>query len=220
MRESIVVVAPHPDDETLGCGGTLLRRAREGAALHWVIVTDMPRKDYSAARRKSRDAEIKAVARRYGFASTRRLGFPAAGLDRVAFSNVARAIGQAVAAAKPATLLLPHRGDAHTDHRIAADAAASCGKWFRFPTVKRVLAYETLSETDFGLLEEPFRPDVFTGIARELPGKLDILKLYAGETAPHPFPRSAGAIEALATVRGAAVGLKAAEAFMLVKETR
>jgi LmbE family N-acetylglucosaminyl deacetylase len=131
---------------------------------------------------------------------------------------VARALGAAVAAARPATLLVPHRGDAHTDHRVAADAAASCAKWFRHPAVKRVLAYETLSETDAALHGEAFRPDLFVGVERELPEKTAILGLYAGESAPHPFPRGATAVTALARARGAQAGLPAAEAFMLLKE--
>lgn len=217
-KRSLLVLAPHPDDETLGCGGTLLRARREGAAIHWVIATSMTA-SWSAERRAARDREIEAVARRYGFASTTRLGFPAAALETVPFGRVVEALGAAVAKAKPDTFLVPHAGDAHTDHRVCAEAADACSKWFRFPSVKKVLAYETLSETDQAPLHRPgFRAEVFVGIERELKAKLSLMSLYKGETAPHPFPRGARAVTALARVRGASVGLKAAEAFSLLKE--
>ena len=82
MGRSILVVAPHPDDETLGCGGTLLRHGAEGDALHWVVVTSMTAA-YSAEQRARRAAELQAVARHYGFASTAELGFTTAALDAV-----------------------------------------------------------------------------------------------------------------------------------------
>lgn len=218
MKRSILVLAPHPDDETLGCGGSLLRWRREGAALHWVIATDMT-EAWPRARRRARDKEISAVARRYGFATTTRLGFPAAGLDALPLGRVIEALGKAVAAARPDTLLVPHAGDAHSDHRVCAEAADACSKWFRFPSLRRVLAYETLSETDQAPLHRPaFRPELFVGIERELRAKLAVMALYKGEGGPHPFPRGRRAVEALARVRGSTAGLKAAEAFALLRE--
>ena len=107
----------------------------------------------------------------------------------------------------------------HTDHRLVFDAVASCTKWFRYPSVKRVLAYETLSETDFGLgTSQSFRPNVFVNIEPYLDDKIRAMDIYASEIGEFPFPRSHEAIQALAILRGAASGFKTAEAFELLRE--
>jgi LmbE family N-acetylglucosaminyl deacetylase len=219
--KQVLVVAPHPDDETLGCGGTLLRHKAAGDALHWVIVTEMrPELGYAPAQITRRQSEIKAVADAYGFSSVTALGFPAARLDAEPKRNVVARIGEVFTRQKPEVVYLPFPGDAHTDHQVSFESAMACCKWFRIPSIQRVLSYETLSETDASLDPRAacFRPNVFVDIAEFLDGKLSILDLYAGETAPFPFPRSERAVRSLADVRGAASGATAAEAFMLLKE--
>ena len=107
----------------------------------------------------------------------------------------------------------------HTDHRIVFDAVIACTKWFRYPSVKRVLAYETLSETDFSLnTNGRFYPNYFINISGYLEKKIELMSIYISEIAKFPFPRSYEAIRALATLRGAASGYIAAEAFQLLKE--
>jgi LmbE family N-acetylglucosaminyl deacetylase len=102
---------------------------------------------------------------------------------------------------------------------VVFDAVASCTKWFRYPSINRILAYETLSETDFGLsTEQAFRPNVFVDIESFLDRKLQAMEVYKSEMGEFPFPRSREAIRALAAVRGAASGFKAAEAFELLRE--
>ncbi|MGH7579769.1 MAG: PIG-L deacetylase family protein [Gemmatimonadales bacterium] len=221
MTRKILVVAPHPDDETLGCGGALLRHRADGDAVHWVIVTAMSPATHSAARREQRAAEVREVARLYGFASTQELGFPSAGLESVPRAELVEKMSAAFQAVRPDVAYLPHPGDSHGDHRAAFEAAASCAKWFREPTLRRVLTYETLSETDAALdpTEQPFRPTVFVDITAQLERKLEILGRYDGEIGEFPFPRSLEAVRALARVRGVASGCAAAEAFQLLKET-
>jgi LmbE family N-acetylglucosaminyl deacetylase len=120
---------------------------------------------------------------------------------------------------EPVEVLLPNRGDAHSDHRTVFDAAVACTKWFRYPTVRRVLAYETLSETDFGLSPgDAFQPNYFVDITTHLEAKLAALQLYESEMHEFPFPRSVAALRALAAIRGAASGFVAAEAFQLLRE--
>lgn len=218
---TVLVVAPHPDDETLGAGGTLLRHRREGDAVHWAIATDMG-EGFPEARRAARDREIEAVAAHYGFAGVHRLGFPAASLDGVPRGELIGALGDVVRRVEPEVIYLPFPGDAHTDHRVVFEAGAACTKWFRYPWVRRVLAYETLSETDFGIdpTAPGFDPQVFVDIGETLEGKLAAMALFEGELGEFPFPRSAEAIRAQATLRGAAAGCVAAEAFMLLRERR
>lgn len=173
--KNVLIISPHPDDETLGCGGTLLKHKVIGDVLHWIIITNMKAShQFSIERIQKRNAEI---------------------------------------------IYVPYRGDVHTDHAVVFDAVISCTKWFRYPYVKQVLAYETLSETDFGLNPDSqgFRPNLFVNIEGFLEEKINIMKIYESEMGMFPFPRSEQAIRALAYVRGAASGYQAAEAFMILK---
>jgi len=219
MKKKVLVVAPHPDDETLGCGGTLLRLAEQGAGLAWLIVTGMS-SDYSETQRRERADSIERVAKAYDFEKVFQLDFPAAGLDVIPMSEMVKSIGNVFADYRPAWLLLPHRGDVHSDHRRVFEACAACSKWFRYPDIKRVMSYETLSETDAALPGEGsgLQPNVFFDISGHLARKLEIMALYTAECGEFPFPRSAEALTAQARLRGAQCGYSAAEAFMLLKE--
>lgn len=218
----VLVIAPHPDDEALGCGGALLRlmRERPDAELHWVIVTEMPPgAQWSEERAAARRDEIATVAGRLKARQVHQLGFPAAKLDTVPMADLVGALSQIMGAVQPDTVFVPYRYDVHTDHRYVFDAASACVKSFRYPSVRKVLAYETLSETEFGL--DPsvgaFRPNFWIDISADLDAKIELLEVYAGEMGVFPFPRSREAVEALARLRGSTAGVPAAEAFMLLK---
>jgi N-acetylglucosamine malate deacetylase 1 len=215
-----LVVAPHPDDEILGCGGTLLRRKVEGATVAWLIVTSITAEmGWSAEKIKQRADEIKRVTELFGFDSVFELNLPTTQLDQVPMSDLVAAISNIFKQFEPEEVFVPHPSDVHTDHRLVFDATASCTKWFRYLSIQRVLAYETLSETDFGLgVSQGFRPNVFVDIEPYLTDKLRAMDIYASELGGFPFPRSHEAIQALATLRGAASGFKAAEAFELLRE--
>ena len=215
-----LVIAPHPDDESLGCGGTLLRRKAEGAELGWLIVTGISEQaGWSAERVQQRDAEISQVAELVGFSHVFNLRLPTAHLDRLPMSDLIDQFSTVFKSFQPEEVFLPHRSDVHTDHRVVFDAAAACGKWFRYPSVRRVLAYETLSETEFGLDAEcTFHPNSFVDISDFLERKLEVMAVYKSELGVFPFPRSIEAIRALATLRGATSGFNAAEAFQLLRQ--
>ncbi len=220
LKSKTLVVAPHPDDEVLGAGGTLLRRKAEGAAVAWLIVTNITAETgWSAEKIKQRANEIKRVTELFGFDSVFELNLPTTQLDQVPMSNLVTAISNVFKQFEPEEVFVPHPSDVHTDHRMVFDAVASCTKWFRYPSIQRVLAYETLSETDFGLgTSQGFRPNVFVDIEPYLADKLRAMDIYASELGEFPFPRSHEAILALATLRGVASGFKAAEAFELLRE--
>lgn len=221
ISRSILVVAPHPDDETLGCGGTLLRHIASGDKVFWLIVTDMRAEHgFMAEVVNQRQTEIQKVAAAYGFSNTYNLGLQPARLDTLPKGELVQAIGQVVRETSPTDVYLPFRGDVHTDHAAVFDAVASCAKWFRYPSIRRVLCYETLSETEFGLNPEgaKFMPNSFVDISSYIDRKIEIAQMYETEMGEFPFPRSAKAFRALAEVRGAACGCLAAESFMLLRE--
>ena len=147
------------------------------------------------------------------------LNFPTTLLDRVPMSDLVTAVSDVFRSFQPTEVFVPHPSDVHTDHRIVFDAVASCTKWFRYPSIKRILAYETLSETDFSLvIDGAFRPNVFVNIEPFLEGKVRAMNIYSSELGEFPFPRSNKAIQSLASLRGVASGFDVAEAFMLLKE--
>jgi len=215
-----IVIAPHPDDEVLGVGGTLLRRKAEGAKVAWLIVTSISvESGWSAEKVTERSNEINRIKKLFGFDEVFALNFPATELDRVPMRDVVVGIADVFRSFKPEEVFVPHSSDIHTDHHVVFDATASCTKWFRHPSIKRVLSYETLSETDFGLgASHAFRPNVFVDIQSFLDEKLRMMNIYKSEMGAFPFPRSQEAIRALAVLRGAASGFKAAEAFELLRE--
>lgn len=218
----ILVVATHPDDETLGCGGTLLRRKAEGEDIHWLIATAIG--GHGASGRKARDRrgkEIRKVARMYGFKSVTELGFETTRLDRVPAGDLIGAVSAAVDRIKPDSVYLPFHGDVHSDHRVLFEAAFASTKVFRHRHVKKVYMMETLSETEFAppLPHRAFQPNYFTDITGFLEGKIAVMKEFKGEMGEPPFPRSETGIRALAGLRGALAGCEHAEAFMLLRQT-
>jgi LmbE family N-acetylglucosaminyl deacetylase len=217
----IIVIAPHPDDETLGCGGSLLRHVDKGDEIHWLIVSGITEGlGFTYERKEEREQEIEKVSKLYGFKSTTNLKFPTTRLDSLEMGDIVGKIGAIFKQVQPEVIYLPYPGDVHTDHRVVFDAAISCSKWFRYPSIERILAYETLSETDFGLNPDnnSFRPNVYIDITDYLDKKIEIMNVYKSEMLEFPFPRSIKAIRSLAFLRGAGAGYQAAESFMLLKE--
>ncbi len=222
MRK-VLAIAPHPDDETLGCGGVLLRHAAEGDEIHWLVITGItPELGFSVERVARRAAEIEAVGKSYGFKEIIQAGFPTMALDTIANTRLINAIGAVVRTIAPDTLYIPYRNDAHSDHARVFDAAVACSKSFRYPSIRAVYVYETLSETEFGLrIDDPgFRPNHFVNITGWLDRKIEIMRLYGDEMGEFPFPRSETSMRAQAALRGSQAGVVAAEAFMLIKEIR
>ena len=216
-----LIVAPHPDDELLGCGGTLIRRVDEGGTVAWLLMTAITiEAGWAAERIQQRCEEIKRVcgglqvAPRHLYA----LGFPTAELDLIPMNILVGKISEVFADFEPDEVLLPYPGDAHSDHRVTFEAASACTKWFRYPSVKRVLAYETPSETDFGIdpRHTGFKANVFVDIGGQFERKIELIKIYESEVGEFPFPRSEKALRALAHLRGSQAGFEAAEAFSLL----
>ena len=219
----VLVVAPHPDDETLGCGGSILKFRSRGIKVHWLIVTSAESLDgFDEQKLAARDLEIEAVSKDYTFEHVHQLGFPSARLDTLGKSVLVDSFANVLRDVQPDRVYIPYRNDAHSDHAEVFDAAVSACKSFRANFLSSLYVYETLSETEFGLrTDDPgFRPNLFEDIEGYLERKIEVMSRYASEMGEFPFPRSRKAIEALAALRGAQSGFMAAEAFMILKEVR
>ena len=216
MVSNILVVAVHPDDETLGCGGTLLKNKSYGSKIHWLICTATQNHKFESIRLK----EIEKVADVYKFDSVHHLKLNAMHVDEYATADIVSKISNTVNLVKPDTIYLPFKLDPHSDHRKIFDAAYSCTKVFRYPFLKKIYMMEVLSETEFSSAVggEGFVPNVFVDVSEFMDKKIEIMKFYSSEIGEHPFPRSEVSIKALATLRGSTAGCGYAESFMLVKE--
>jgi N-acetylglucosamine malate deacetylase 1 len=220
LHGPVLVIAPHPDDEVLGCGGTIARLADDGCTVHVAIVTrgHAPRfaPDAVAAVRREADAAHALL----GVAQTHFLDFPAAELDTVPHAQINGAMSKLFAEVQPATIFVPFVGDIHLDHQIVFQSAlvAARPRTERYPT--RIYAYETLSETNWSApyLGPGFVPNVFIDIAQTLDRKIAAFEAFRSQVHAHPNERSIEALRALATLRGATVHRHAAEAFVLVRE--
>ena len=217
---NVLVISPHPDDEVLGAGGTLLRRQEEGHHLGWLIVTRMCEGfGWTTEQIARRQNEIKKVKDIFKFEYVLELEFPSTQLDDVPMSKIVDGVSKAFADFQPNEIFIPHPGDIHSDHKKVFEAVASSSKWFRSSSINRILSYETLSETDFGLSSgEGFVPNFFVDISSQLDRKIKAMKIYESEIGIHPFPRSEDSIRALACIRGASSGFVSAEAFQLWRE--
>ncbi|EDO6595894.1 PIG-L family deacetylase [Campylobacter coli] len=223
-----MVIAVHPDDETLGAGGTLLKHQANGDEIHCIFCTDIFESEgFSKEQIDAREQEIQEICKSYNFASIHRLGLKTTKIDEYNTSYLVSLFSQIFTKIKPNILYLPFAYDVHSDHRIIFQAAFSCTKSFRYPSIEKILMMETLSESEFAptLPNQSFIPNVFVDISAFFEKKCEIMKIYQSELGKSPFPRSIENIEALATFRACTMGGKEmvdtklyAESFMLLKE--
>lgn len=218
---NVLVISVHPDDETLGCGGTLLKHKRNGDTINWLIITDVSESlGYSPEKVKERQEEIKKIEKAYGFERTYNLQFQTTKLHSIDFSKLIEGISKVIYELRPELVYMINRSDIHSDHQIAAKAIISCTKSFRYPFIKKILMYECISETEIApyFPENIFLPNVYSDISEYIDEKIKIMKIYKSEVQDAPMPRSIENIKALARYRGSTVGVNFAEAFMLVRE--
>lgn len=212
----ILVVSPHPDDETLGAGGTILRLTAEGNEVFWLNITQMTEAKFSKEMIERRKAQLEKIENFYGFSKVYHLNMPTTELDNADSTKAIDMIGAVIGEVKPETLILPDYNDVHSDHKRVFEWCYSCSKVFRYPYIKKILTMEIVSETDFSGLDA-FFPNYFVDITDYIEDKIQALRVYDTEMAAPPFPRSEENVRALATVRGAMAGVRYAEAFRLIK---
>lgn len=217
MKNKVLIIAVHPDDETLGCGGTLLKHKANGDEIHWLICTTIDKEHNYYMKREN---EIEEVSNLYNFDSVHNLRLKTMQVDEYTASELVGKISQVIKEVQPNIVYLPFKGDVHSDHRKIFEASYSCTKSFRYPFIKKIYMMETLSETEFApsTKEDSFIPNVFVDVSEFFEQKIEIMKIFESEMAEHPFPRSERNLRALATLRGATCGCEYAESFVLLKE--
>ena len=219
MNNKVLILAVHPDDETLACGGTLLKHKESNDEIHLLIATSIEKNhNYYEKREK----EIEQVSELFDFNSVHNLRLKTMRVDEYSMSELVEKISNLINKIRPNIIYLPFKYDVHSDHRKIFEAAFSCTKSFRYPFLKKIYMMETLSETEFvpNLIQNSFCPNVFVDITKYIDKKIKIMNVYSSEIGKHSFPRSEKNIRALATFRGASCGSEYAESFMLIKEIK
>ena len=213
MTGPVLVVVAHPDDEVLGCGGTMAKWAREGRDVHVLIMADgeTARGDVPT---EARSQAAVAAGQTLGVASVEQLTLPDNRMDRLELLDVVQMIEARISKIQPTTILTHHAGDVNVDHRIVHQAILAACRPQPGHCVRELLYFEVPSSTEW---QAPgtFAPTVFVDIDGTLDEKMDALECYDAEMRAFPHARSYGAVDALTRWRGATAGVYHAEAFML-----
>jgi len=225
MGQPILIIAAHPDDEVLGCGGTIAKLADRGATIHVAFMADgvfsrtgnaESLLDALTSRRTAAHSACKIL----GASSVSFDEFPDNRMDTIALLDITKAVETLIAEHRPETVLTHHAGDVNVDHRRLHEAVVTACRPQSGHSVKSILCFEVPSSTEWQLSGSApaFVPNWFVDISSTLDRKLAALEIYTTELRNWPHPRSRQGVEHLAHWRGASVGVDAAEAFMLGRQ--
>lgn len=217
---AVLVVAAHADDEVLGCGGTIARLTAIGRRVHIMFMTD----GISARQEGDSEARMQAAkeaAATLGAESPRFGDFPDNAMDSIPLLDVARAVESVVSEIKPSLVLTHHHGDLNVDHEIVNRAVLTACRPQPDFCVRTLLAFSVRSSTEWGVPKQGnrFTPNVFIDIEHQIEAKTKALLAYEMELREFPHTRSLEAVQNEASVLGASVGLRAAEALELIRTT-
>jgi len=220
MKKNVLILAPHPDDEVLGCGATIKKLSDEGNLVFVLVASRGSQRLYDQTKVEAVRKEALAAHALLGVKQTFFLDFPAPELDTIPLADISREIAKVLTENKINVLYLPHRGDIHNDHRVVFNAGLVAARPVGDYSVKEIYAYETLSETEWAapFADDAFIPTCFVNVEESLNSKMEAMKCFKSQLKAFPNPRSLETIEALAKFRGATVGFKAAEAFMIIRQ--
>lgn len=223
---NILVFAPHPDDEILGCGGVIAKYTQNGDNVTVCVVTSgqPPIFDNTVAKTNGWPhniyPEIMKSHELLNVKETVFLEYPAAALEDIPRYKLNGRVNDLIQRVKPEIVFIPHFGDMQKDHTLVSEAVMVAVRPRGTHRVKKVYSYECLSETEWNIphVSNLFIPNTFVDITDVFERKLEAMSCYQSQLAPFPEARSLEAVEALAKLRGSTMGVKRAEAFMLIRE--
>jgi LmbE family N-acetylglucosaminyl deacetylase len=219
MPENVLVVAPHPDDEVLGCGGIIRKYGTAGKKVVVLIMSRGKPGMFSEERIINVRQEALKAHEILKVFKTVFLDFPAPDLDIVPNANLSASILKVIQDHEIDTVFLPHHGDLHHDHKAVFSAGLVAARPVNGNRVTGIFSYETLSETEWAVPSgsETFIPTFFVDISNEIQVKLEALQCYRSQLREFPNPRSIKSAESLARFRGSTSGILFAEAFMTIR---
>lgn len=222
----ILVIAAHPDDEVLGCGGTIAKLAAQGKEVHILILATglTSRLNFNLKKspnalkihlKRARQAGALLGAENINFA-----GFPDQKMDTLPLLEIVQRIEAEIKSVQPQVIFTHHGGDLNMDHAITFRATLTAARPKPKSRVNEIYTYEVPSSTEYSFqkFSPKFEPNYFHDITKTLGKKLKAMKIYKSEIECTPHPRSIDALENLAKQRGSIVGVKSAEAFQLINK--
>lgn len=221
---NVLVVAAHPDDEVLGCGGTMAHHAEKGNKVHVIFLADgltsRGETSITATDLERRKEAAHRACETLGAHPPRFLGLPDNRLDSLSLLDVVQQIEPVIAEVKPISIYTHHGGDLNVDHRVAHQAVMTACRPQPGFYVRAIYSFEVPSSTEWSssAIGTPFCPTLFVDVTKYLERKIQALRFYTEEIHDFPHARSLKAVQAQALLRGVSVGVEAAEAFMVERQ--
>lgn len=220
----VLIVAAHPDDEVLGCGGTIAKLAESydiytlilGEGITSREISDEEKgKELNELKKQSDEANKILRVKKVFFEN-----FPDNKFDTVPLLDIIKRIEDYISKIKPDIIYTHHYGDLNVDHRITFNAVLTACRPQKNSIVKRIYTFEVLSSTEWNYQTQGniFIPNTYIDISKTIDKKLEAMQCYKSEIRDYPHPRSLEGMKILAQRRGLEVGLKFAEAFCLIRE--
>lgn len=223
---NILIIVAHPDDEVLGCGGTIAKLSENNSIYTLILGEGLTSREILDEEKKGELKELKkqsAEANKIlGVKKVFFKNFPDNKFDTIPLLDIIKSIERIIQKIKPDEIFTHHYGDLNIDHQITHKAVLTATRPIGDYTVKKILLFEVLSSTEWNYQNQNniFTPNTYIDISEAIDKKLEAMKCYKSEIRAYPHPRSLEAIEILAKKRGLEVGLKSAEAFCLIREIR
>jgi len=219
MKNKILIVAAHPDDEVLGAGGTILKHAQNGDEVNILILGDGESSREAGADIAKREKQCQEVAEKLGAKNVYLEKFPDNAFDSVSLLKITKKVETIINQLKPDTIYTHHAHDLNIDHRLTFQAVLTACRPQPGFFVKKILAFEILSSTEWQVKDggDIFCPNEYNNIEDFIEKKIEASQVYKDELRDYPHPRSIEGVKILAQYRGLEAGLNFAEAFRIVR---
>lgn len=224
--KSILIVAAHPDDEVLGCGGMIAKYSRNNEIYTLILGTGITSRDISEGQKREHLAKIKKDAEEanklLGIRKLFLMNLPDNRFDSISLLGITKIIESKIKSVKPDVIFTHHSGDLNVDHRLTFEAVLTATRPLEHCPVKEIYSFEIPSSTEWRFSKDKanFAPNVFENIAETIDVKLKAMEIYESEIRKYPHPRSPEALKVISQRWGIVCGLKYAEAFMLIRMIR
>ncbi len=223
IKNKILIIAAHPDDEVLGCGGTVTKFIKEGHKAYCLFLgkgkTSRGKKTFKKEQ-KNLIEEAEKAAKILGINQIFFENFPDQKYDSISFLEIVKAIERIKKKIKPSIIFTHHSGDLNLDHQITFKAVLTACRPTKEETVKEIYSFEVPSSTEWGIPKRRnyFIPNIFFDISNTFNKKIEALKFYQSEIRDYPHPRSIKGVEIIARRWGTVVGKELVEAFELIRK--
>ena len=228
IDKKILVVVAHPDDELLGCGGTMHRLIHEyNCNIRTVILgegltsrSDQQDTDNWSKELATHRSNIKSAREIIGYDSVGIYDFPDNRFDSVDLLDIVKVVEKEKEEFKPEIIFTHHGGDLNIDHQRTFEAVMTATRPMENEKVKSIITFETPSGTEWRASSDPkhFIPNLFFKVSEEsLNAKIRAMESYEFEKRSYPHPRSPEALKILAQRWGVVIGVEYAEAFQLIR---